>query len=235
MARKILIVEDETDIAELVQLHLEDIGAEIRICNDGLTALTILEAHVVDLLVLDLTLPSLDGLEICRRLRKTNKYIPILMLTARDSQADRILGLEIGADDYLVKPFNVMELVARVRALLRRVDALSENKSDRTIITSGSLSIDIEKRLTYIDGKEITLTEKEFELLVHFSSSPGRVFSRDQLLHTLWGASFNGYEHTVNSHISRLRSKIESDPANPYYIQTVWGIGYKFGSHTNNP
>lgn len=234
MSKKILIVEDEADIAELVRIHLEDMGAEIELCNDGLMALELLENRAYDLLVLDLNLPGLDGLEVCRQLRRRDAFLPILMMTARVGGDDRILGLEMGADDYLAKPFNVLELVARVRALFRRIDAMANSASPHETIVVDHLSIDVEKRGISVGGKPVILTGREFELLVHFSRAPGRVYSREQLLQSIWGASYEGYEHTVNSHVNRLRAKIEPDPAQPHFIQTVWGVGYKFRERDRN-
>lgn len=227
MRKKILIVDDEVDIAELVRLHLEDAGAHIQLSHEGKHALALAESGQFDLLVLDLSLPGMDGLEICRRVRRRNACIPILLLTARTSQADRILGLEMGADDYLGKPFNVLELVARVRALFRRVDALAAAGAPATTIVFDGLRIDVARREAEVDGRPVTLTEKEFDLLLHFSRAPGRVYSREQLLEALWGTTYSGYDHTVNSHINRLRAKIEVDRNNPKYIKTVWGVGYK--------
>ncbi|HKO02959.1 MAG TPA: response regulator transcription factor [Thermoanaerobaculia bacterium] len=229
MSRKILVVEDDRDIAALVELHLRDIGADVTLVHDGRAALELAMARTFDLIVLDLMLPSVDGLEICRRLRAQNRYTPILMLTARSTDVDRIVGLEIGADDYLTKPFNVRELVARVKALLRRVDALSKNEPEETsLLELGDLTIDAIKRRVTLRGTDVELTAREFDLLLHFAKHPGRVYTRAQLLDQVWGYGHEGYEHTVNSHINRLRSKIEHDQSQPGYILTVWGVGYKF-------
>ncbi|MCU1227390.1 MAG: DNA-binding response regulator [Acidobacteria bacterium] len=229
MNRKILVVEDDRDIAALVELHLRDLGADVTLAHDGRAALDLALARNFDLIVLDLMLPSVDGLEICRRLRAQNRYTPILMLTARSTDVDRIVGLEIGADDYLTKPFNVRELVARVKALLRRVDALSKNEPEEiSRMEFGELTIDVIKRRVTLRGAEVELTAREFELLLHFARHPGRVYTRAQLLDQVWGYGHEGYEHTVNSHINRLRSKIEHDQSQPGYILTVWGVGYKF-------
>ncbi|MEA2570305.1 MAG: two-component system, OmpR family, alkaline phosphatase synthesis response regulator PhoP [Acidobacteriota bacterium] len=229
MNRKILVVEDDRDIAALVELHLRDLGADVTLVHDGRAALDLAMARSFDLIVLDLMLPSVDGLEICRRLRAQNRYTPILMLTARSTDVDRIVGLEIGADDYLTKPFNVRELVARVKALLRRVDALSKNEPEEiSRMEFGELTIDVIKRRVTLRGAEVELTAREFELLLHFARHPGRVYTRAQLLDQVWGYGHEGYEHTVNSHINRLRSKIEHDQSQPGYILTVWGVGYKF-------
>jgi len=187
--------------------------------------------HEYDLIILDLMLPQLDGIEVCRRIRKENDYIPILMLTARISELDRVLGLEIGADDYITKPFSMRELLARVKAVFRRIDISSpsnQHQSESRRINVGDMVIDVEKRKVEINDKQIELTAREFDLLLHFASHPGRVYSRPQLLDQIWGYGHDGYEHTVNSHINRLRAKIEVDPANPEYVLTVWGVGYKF-------
>ncbi len=228
MLRTILIVEDQRDLAELVALHLEDVARDIRICSDGASALKLAATTSIDLVVLDLGLPGLDGLEVCRRLRAAPRYVPILMLTARSSDAERVLGLEIGADDYLVKPFNVMELVARVKAIVRRMDGLARNTDGMGEIVVGKLRIDAAGRRAAVGTAEVALTAKEFDLLLHFARNPGRVYSREQLLDAVWGGAHAGYAHTVNSHINRLRTKIEPDPAHPTLIETVWGVGYRF-------
>ena len=227
MLRTLLIVEDQHDLAELIALHLADLAQRIHVCNDGTEALRIAASDPPDLVVLDLGLPGLDGLEVCRRLRASPRYVPILMLTSRSSEAERVLGLEFGADDYLVKPFNVMELIARAKAIVRRMDAL-DDAADDAIIGSEALRIDPAARRVTLNGTEIALTAREYDLLLHFARHPGRVFTREQLLDTVWGGAHGGYAHTVNSHINRLRAKIESDTADPRRIQTVWGVGYRF-------
>lgn len=230
MTSRILIVEDDEDIASLVSLHLRELDYRVDIASDGPSGLRRALAEPVDLVILDLSLPGLDGLEICRQIRAGSSYTPILMLTARDSEVDRVLGLETGADDYLAKPFSVLELTARVKALLRRVEAMSISKTSGQgdTIETAQLRIDPARRSVEIDNTEVTLTAKEFDLLHYFAQNPGRVFTRSQLLDTVWGYGHEGYEHTVNSHINRLRSKIESDPSHPHYILTVWGVGYRF-------
>lgn len=230
MTYRILVIEDNVDMAELVAMHLRDIDIEPVLCHDGDTGLARAEAEKFDLLILDLMLPGKDGIEICRHLRKRNDYTPILMLTAKSSELDRVLGLEIGADDYLTKPFSIRELIARVKAILRRVDAMSAaaRQTDAEVLLFGELEIDSDRRKVLLAGEEIILTAKEFDLLWHFAKNPGRVFSRLQLLDTIWGYGHDGYEHTVNSHINRLRAKIEKDPSQPQYVLTVWGVGYKF-------
>ena len=230
MARRILVVEDDRDIAHLVELHLQDLGADVSVTHDGGVALEAALNRAFDLVILDLMLPGVDGLEICRRLRARSNYTPILMLTARSADVDRIVGLEIGADDYLTKPFNIRELIARVKALLRRVDALSrpETADAPPVLEFGALVIDVVKRKVTLNGDAIDLTAKEFDLLLQFARNPGRVYTRAQLLDLVWGYGHDGYEHTVNSHINRLRNKLEKDSAKPAYILTVWGVGYKF-------
>ena len=230
--RKVLLIEDDPDIATLISMHLNDNGFEVRVENRGDTGLSAFKAETFDLIVLDLMLPGVDGLTLCRQLRAGNSYIPVLMLTAKSTELDRVLGLEMGADDYLTKPFSVPELIARVKALLRRVDALSAKQEESTsaiVIEENGLIIDTDKRQVLVEEKEIELTAREFDLLCHLARHPGRVYSRIQLLDKVWGYSYEGYEHTVNTHINRLRAKIEKDPANPTYVQTVWGVGYKFG------
>ncbi|HTT11622.1 MAG TPA: response regulator transcription factor [Burkholderiaceae bacterium] len=228
MLESILIVEDQRDLAELAALHLGEIARDVRVCGDGPSALREVQSRAPDLVVLDLGLPGLDGLEVCRRLRALPRYIPVLMLTARGSDAERVLGLETGADDYLVKPFNVLELVARAKAIVRRMEGLARTGAQAAAISFGDLAIDPARRSVSVGGREIELTAKEFDLLLHFARHPGRVFSREQLLDSVWGGAHAGYAHTVNSHINRLRAKLETDPANPHYLRTVWGVGYKF-------
>jgi DNA-binding response OmpR family regulator len=226
--RRVLVIEDQPEIAELVRLHLVDLSCTVELAADGLAGLALAQARPFDLVILDLMLPGLDGLEVCKRLRAGQQYVPILMLTSRSSEVDRVLGLELGADDYLVKPFSIIELVARVKAIFRRVDALAAPAAQPKTIAAGDLVIDIERRHVTLAGRTVDLTAKEFDLLVHFARHPGRVFNRGQLLDQVWGYSHSGYEHTVNSHINRLRSKIEADPASPRFILTVWSVGYKF-------
>ncbi|MCI0527855.1 MAG: response regulator transcription factor [Nitrospira sp.] len=230
MARKILVIEDDRDISHLVGLHLRDMGCEVAFASNGTTGLEQVLSKPYDLVILDLMLPGMDGLEICRRLRAQPNYTPILMLTAKSSELDRVLGLEVGADDYLTKPFSIRELLARVKALFRRVEALGfqTSQSVQKTIRADDLVIDTEKRKVVLHGKSVDLTAKEFDLLLQFAKNPGKVYTRSQLLDLVWGYGHEGYEHTVNSHINRLRAKIEKDPAHPGYILTVWGVGYKF-------
>ncbi|MEJ2610199.1 MAG: response regulator transcription factor [Candidatus Thiodiazotropha sp.] len=231
MQRKILIVEDEPDIAHLLQTHLHDAGYHADIAGNGAAAMRLFKGASYHLVILDLMLPDTDGLTLCHNLRALEGYVAILMLTAKSTELDRVVGLEVGADDYLTKPFSVPELLARIKALFRRMEALSMSHSEtaeQEMIESGGLTIDVAKRTVLVDGKSVELTVREFELLLFFARHPGRVFSRVQLLDKVWGYNHDGYEHTVNSHINRLRSKIEIDPAEPHYVLTVWGVGYKF-------
>jgi DNA-binding response OmpR family regulator len=230
MTRKILVIEDDRDIARLVELHLRDEGYSVAVQSDGRKGLQMALETPFDLVILDLILPGMDGLEICRRIRSRPDYTPVLMLTAKSTDVDRILGLEMGADDYLTKPFNVRELLARVKALFRRVEALGakDPSGPQKAIRSGDLTIDPDKRKVAVQGTPVHLTAREFDLLLEFSRHPGKVYTRAQLLDKVWGYSYQGYEHTVNSHINRLREKIEKNPARPRYILTVWGVGYQF-------
>lgn len=229
MTRKILVVEDSSDIAELVSLHLRDQGCEVRLAADGPSGLALARAGGYDLIILDLMLPGMEGLEVCRRLRGSADHTPILMLSAKSSEIDRVVGLEIGADDYVTKPFSVRELQARVAAILRRAEVFgSRDAAHRRRLNAGGMVIDIEKRSVTVAGDAVDLTAKEFDLLVQFAAHPGRVYTRQQLLDLVWGHGHAGYEHTVNSHINRLRAKIERNPAKPDYVLTVWGVGYKF-------
>ncbi len=229
MSRRILVIEDNRDIAHLLQLHLNDAAYTVELATDGVEGLARLRAGRYDLVILDLMLPRLDGLEVCRRLRTGGNHTPVLMLTAKSAELDRVLGLEIGADDYLTKPFSIRELLARVKALFRRVDVLAdERESMLPLIRAGGLVINPETRSVLVNGRAVELTAKEFDLLFHLARHAGRVYSRTQLLNEVWGYGHDGYEHTVNSHINRLRAKIEDSAAAPKYVLTVWGVGYKF-------
>ncbi len=220
-SRRILVVEDERDIAQLLALHLEDLGCEVDTSYDGRTGL----ARAVDGTAWSL----LDGLEICRRVRSSTTYTPILMLTARASELDRVLGLETGADDYLAKPFSVVEFAARVKAILRRVEQLARRSPVQLrSLRAGDLEIDLDRRIAKRGRYVLELTAKEFDLLAHLMQHPARVFTRAQLLDQVWGTTHDTFEHTVNSHINRLRGKLEPDPTRPRYIVTVWGAGYRF-------
>lgn len=227
--KRILIVEDDGDIAELLGLHLREEGYEITHAADGDRGAALLEKGGWDALILDLMLPGVDGLEICRRARNMTRYTPIIIISARSSEVHRVLGLELGADDYLAKPFSMLELVARVKALFRRQEAMSRNlKMDAGTLSFSGLLIDPISREVMLNQQPIELTPREFDLLYFFAKSPGKVFSRLNLLNQVWGYEHEGYEHTVNTHINRLRIKIEANPAEPQRILTVWGKGYKF-------
>ncbi|VVE34330.1 DNA-binding response regulator [Pandoraea aquatica] len=229
--RRVLLVEDDVHIADLLTLHLRDERFEVVHCADGNEGLRRLAEGGWDALILDLMLPGVDGLEICRQARQMTRYTPIIITSARSSEVHRILGLELGADDYLAKPFSVLELVARVKALMRRVDALARNaRMEAGSLAIAGLFIDPIAREATLGGKLLDLTPREFDLLYFFARQPGKVFSRMDLLNAVWGYQHEGYEHTVNTHINRLRAKIEADPAQPTRILTVWGRGYKFAN-----
>ncbi len=228
-SRRLLVVEDDPDLARLARLHLESDGYAVRVEHDGARALELTRREDFDLLVLDLMLPGLDGLSICRELRSSGRYVPIIVVTAKGSEVDRVLGLELGADDYLTKPVSFRELSARVRSIFRRVDALSSQEAaEQTPLVRGGLSLDPVGRRVELAGAPIELTAKEFDLLLHFATHPGRVFSRSDLVETVWGTGYSGYEHTVNSHINRLRRKINGNGPRQTFIETVWGVGYRF-------
>ncbi len=231
MNRHVLVIEDDPDLRRLVGLHAADLGCEVTAAGTGQEGLEALDDTQPAIVVLDLMLPDMDGLEICRRIRERDTWTGVLMLTARSTEAERVLGLELGADDYLTKPFSVLELRARIKALLRRTDALRERTGqglETESIRAGELTIDPGRRTVMRGADEIRLTAREFDLLLAFARHPGRVFTRTQLLDSVWGYGHEGYEHTVNSHISRLRGKIERDPRKPQFILTIWGVGYKF-------
>jgi len=235
MTRNVLVIEDSPDIADLVSLHLKDLDCDVELAADGNRGLDRALAGHYDLIILDLMLPGIEGLELCRRLRAEADYTPILMLTAKSSEVDRVVGLEMGADDYLSKPFSIRELLARVKAIFRRAEVFAKSETEAPArVTVGDLTIDVDKRAVTVAGVPVDLTAKEFDLLLQFAGHPGRVYSRQQLLDLVWGYGHAGYEHTVNSHINRLRGKIERDPANPEYVLTVWGVGYKFAEGAPN-
>ena len=225
-AKQILLVEDDGDIAALLRLNLEDEGYQITHEADGDRALLAVEDTRWDAVILDLMLPGVDGLQICRRIRQMSHYLPVIIISARSSETERILGLETGADDYLAKPFSVQELVARIRALFRRQQAMGQHPAGR--LQAHGMLIDPLARSVVLHGQTLDLTPREFDLLWFFARHPGEVFSRLDLLEQVWGYQHEGYEHTVNTHINRLRIKIEKDAAEPEVIRTVWGKGYKF-------
>ena len=231
----ILLIEDDPEIASVVSMNINDMGLKTEHVADGLTGFQKASQGGYSLIILDLMLPKLDGLSVCTRIRENDPYTPILMLTAKAEEIDRVVGLELGADDYLTKPFSVRELMARIRALLRRTQAgsgPSPDAANKEIVQIGDLSVDIEKRKVLLRDQVVELTVKEFDLLVLFVRNPGRAYSRADILSLVWGYQFEGYEHTVNTHINRLRNKIETDAAHPIYLKTVWGVGYRFAEET---
>jgi DNA-binding response OmpR family regulator len=227
---KILLIEDDPHIGELVSIHLKDLNCSVEIVTDGRAGYEKASTGNYSLIILDIMLPGMDGLEVCRMLRADKVNTHILMLTAKSEEIDKVLGLETGADDYLTKPFSIREFIARVKAILRRIGPLNKETTSHMgeHIERGDLSIDLTKRKVVLKSKTLDLTPKEFDLLTLLAAKPGWVYSRSDLLDKVWGYNFNGYEHTVNSHINRLRSKIEPDINNPTYILTSWGVGYKF-------
>jgi len=227
MGQTILVVDDEARIVKLVRDYLERAGLAVLSARDGETALQLARRERPDLIVLDLMLPGMDGLDVCRRLRQESA-VPIIMLTARVEEADRVVGLELGADDYVVKPFSPRELVARVRAALRRA---SGQIGPASVIRTGDVELDTTTLMATVGGQPVDLTPTEFQLLATLARQPGRIFSREQLLEAIHGVAFDGYDRSVDSHIKNLRRKIEPDPRQPCYIETVYGIGYRFLEH----
>jgi len=230
VVKQVLIIEDDTEISNVVAVNLESNGIKTEQVHDGLLGLERSKSGEFNLIILDIMLPGLDGISICRKLREENYNTPILMLTAKIDEIDLVLSLELGADDYMKKPFSMRELLARVGALIRRSEktgSKSEEESEEKL-QFGELVVDYAKHQVTVREKTLNLTVKEFELLDLFARNPGRVFSRSDLLNTIWGYNFEGYEHTVNTHINRLRNKLEIDPSKPKYLLTVWGLGYKF-------
>ena len=227
---KVLIVEDDRDIINLIDIHLKDLDCDTTVESNGLSGYELAMDGSFDLIILDIMLPGMDGISVCQKLRALDNITPILMLTAKSEEIDKVLGLESGADDYITKPFGIREFIARVKSILRRQDqnkTQNENETKDKINFEG-LSIDIEKRKVMKGEQRIDLTPKEFDLLVLLAGNPGKSYDRDQLLSLVWGYEFSGYEHTVNSHINRLRAKIEPDDSHPKFILTTWGVGYRF-------
>ncbi|MEQ6120065.1 response regulator transcription factor [Reichenbachiella sp. MALMAid0571] len=227
--KTVLIVEDDKNILELLEIHLKDLYCEVTMEINGKQGYEKAISEPFDLIILDINLPEKDGLDICRDLRANKVKTPIMMLTARTEEIDKILGLETGADDYLTKPFSVREFIARVKAIFRRMDmTVGSSFEGDTALNFSGLNIDKSKRKVLKSGERIDLTPKEFDLLYLLASNPGKSYTRERLLSLIWGYEFNGYEHTVNSHVNRLRVKIEDDLNEPKYILTTWGIGYRF-------
>jgi DNA-binding response OmpR family regulator len=235
MSQHILIIDDDRDLATLLRSHLEELAYGLEVAHIGADARRLLDRQTFDLIVLDLTLPDTDGLELCRYVRSRPPYPPILMLTAKTSELDRVVGLEIGADDYVTKPFSLRELLARVKAILRRSRQVSTESGEAALLRRGDLVIDPGRRSVLLEDTPLDLTPKEYDLLILFARHPGKVYTRSQLLDQVWGYRYDGYEHTVNSHINRLRAKIEPDAAEHRYIRTVWGVGYKFMDTPDHP
>lgn len=233
--RRFLVVEDEADLGNLIKLYLQDFHAEIEVVERGDLGLHKALNEHWDLMILDLRLPGMDGLEVCRAMRSKGVELPLIMLTARSTELDRVLGLELGADDYLTKPFSSLELAARVRALLRRSSRVQQpGTQEPGTIQIKQLVLDKLQHRVLLNNLDIELTAREFDLLWFFASHPGRVFNRSELLDKVWGYGHEGYEHTVNSHINRLRAKLERNPSAPEYLLTVWGVGYKFCEHPSS-
>jgi DNA-binding response OmpR family regulator len=226
--KTILVVDDEPKIASLARDYLEHAGFAVVVAGDGPSALDAVARQRPDLVVLDLGLPRLDGLDVTREIRRTST-LPIVMLTARDDELDKLLGLELGADDYLTKPFSPRELVARVRAVLRRVDlGTQDGDNSREVVTAGELTLDLPRMRAQLAGRQVDLTPTEFQLLATLAAQPGRIFTRSQLLDTVHGVAFESYERAIDTHIKNIRRKLEPDPRLPRYLLTVYGVGYRF-------
>ena len=232
MTNSVLVIEDGSGSAIQLKTHLLEIDCRVKLACDAKTGLAEAENNRYDLVILDMMTRGGNGLDICRRLRSKSYYPPILILSSRASEMERILGLEMGADDFVAKPFSVLELLARIKAIFRRTNAIrTEMTNAKAVVNAGGMTIDPDKRSVVVDGRPIDLTAKEFELLHQLAQNPGRVYTREQLLDFVWGYNHAGYEHTVNSHVNRLRAKIEKDPTNPVFVRTVWGVGYKFSEN----
>ncbi|MEM1116925.1 MAG: response regulator transcription factor [Bacteroidota bacterium] len=238
---RLLVVEDDDDLRDLLATRFTDAGYAVATAASGPDALVAVEAETPDLVLLDVMLPGIDGVEVCRRLRAEHPLLYIIMLTAKADELDRVVGLEVGADDYVTKPFSLQEVVARVRAALRRVRTVRERMTaapgdeDEAPIASGPLRIDPVRREVTVGGEEIHLTVREFDLLLHLARNPERPFTRSQLLEQIWGITYEGYDRTIDSHVQRLRAKIEADAGNPAHVRTVWGVGYKFAGVDDGP
>ena len=226
--KRVLIIEDDMEISNLLEIHLSDLNCEINRQFDGIEGLREAKSGDFDLIVLDIMLPGMNGFEICKEIRKAEINTPILMLTSKSEETDKVLGLEFGADDYLTKPFSIREFIARAKAIFRRVDSLNKEKEEKKDLKFGNLKIDYTNRIVQLNNDRVELTQKEFDLLYLMASHPGRTYTRENLLNLIWGTQYSGYEHTVNSHINRLRNKIEEDISKPEYILTTWGVGYRF-------
>jgi len=224
---RVLVVDDDPTVSDVVRRYLEQAGCQVRLAADGYAGLAAVEAEKPDLVVLDLMMPGMNGLEVCRRLRRHLPNLPVIMLTALGEETDRVAGLEVGADDYVTKPFSPRELTLRVRSVLRRAAASPPAPDGLAVLTDGGLTADTARRIVLLDGVPLALTVREFDLLVHFMRHPNRAWSRNELLEKVWGWQF-GDNSTVTVHVRRLREKIEQDPAEPRRILTVWGVGYRY-------
>ncbi len=227
MANKVLVVDDEKLIVKGIKFNLEQDGMEVDVAYDGKEALELAGKKDYDIILLDVMLPELDGFEVCQQIRAESD-VPIIMLTAKDDDMDKILGLEYGADDYVTKPFNILELKARIKAITRRTKNRKSEESTARTLVSGDLRIELESRRVFIEDKEINLTAKEFDLLELLITNPNKVYKRDNLLNLVWGFDYPGDVRTVDVHVRRLREKIEKNPSDPRYIHTKWGVGYYF-------
>ena len=225
--KKILVVDDEKSIVKGIKFSLEQDDMKVEVAYDGETALELAKANHYDMILLDIMLPGFSGLEVCQMIREFSD-VPIIMLTAKGDDMDKILGLEYSADDYITKPFNILEVKARIKAIFRRNNRNVPEQENQKVIETKGLKIDVDSRRVYIDDKEVNLTAKEFELVYLLVSNPNKVYSREQLLKTIWGPSYPGDARTVDVHVRRLREKIEATPADPKYIHTKWGVGYYF-------
>ena len=225
--KKVLVVDDEKSIVKGIKFSLEQDDMQVDVAYDGEEAYEMAKANDYDIILLDIMLPGYTGLEVCQMIREFSD-VPIVMLTAKGDDMDKILGLEYGADDYITKPFNILEVKARIKAILRRNTKNVPGKEESKIIETKGLKIDVESRRVYIEGKEVNLTAKEFDLVYLLVSNPNKVYSREQLLQTIWGPSYPGDARTVDVHVRRLREKVETTPAEPKYIHTKWGVGYYF-------
>lgn len=225
--KKILVIDDEKSIVKGIKFSLEQDDMKVEVAYDGETALELAKANHYDMILLDIMLPGFSGLEVCQMIREFSD-VPIIMLTAKGDDMDKILGLEYGADDYITKPFNILEVKARIKAIFRRNNRNVPEQENQKVIETKGLKIDVDSRRVYIDDKEVNLTAKEFELVYLLVSNPNKVYSREQLLKTIWGPSYPGDARTVDVHVRRLREKIEATPADPKYIHTKWGVGYYF-------
>ena len=226
--KRVLVIEDDKNIIDLLEIHLLDLNCEITRAYDGAVGFGMAQQNDYDLIILDIMLPGMNGIDVCRELRIKQVQTPILMLTAKSEEIDKVIALEGGADDYITKPFGIREFIARVKAIFRRAKIVQDQQTTNSVLKFDNLGIDLEKRKVTLQDSRINLSPKEFELLVLLASNPGRSYQRRQILNLVWGYDFDGYEHTVNAHINRLRNKIEPDVAEPKYILTTWGIGYRF-------